>query len=134
MVPRVAAPVADRVHAIYADLGASDPLRTALTCRDDVTLHVAGTHPLSGTYVGVPAVRALLARIEATAGRGTFTITSVMADEVAEEVLVEACVAHRGFVRTIVHRLVLRGGRLWAIHEHPMDQPSEDEFWRGLLP
>ena len=128
MVPRCTAPVADQVREIYAGLGSRDPLRTARSCHDDVTVHVAGAHPLSGTYVGVPAVRELFARIEAAAGRGTFTITSLMADE--DEVLVEACVGHLGFVRTIVHRLVLLEGRLASLREHPMDQAAENEFWR----
>ena len=130
MVPHCATDVADRVRAIYGGLGSSDPERTARACRPDVTVHVAGSHTLSGTYVGVPAVRELFARIEALAGRGSFTITSLMADETADEVLVEACVAHGTYVRTIVHRLVLREGRLASLHEHPMDQPTEDAYWR----
>ncbi|GAA1932161.1 nuclear transport factor 2 family protein [Nocardioides marmoribigeumensis] len=134
MVPRRTSEVSDQVREIYAGLGSRDPERTARTCREDVTVHVAGSHPLSGTYVGVPAVRDLFARIEAAAGRGTFTVTGLMADDDERELLVEACVAHRGFVRTIVHRLVLCEGRLAALHEHPMDQAAENEFWRGLLP
>ena len=134
MVPHCTTHVADRVRAIYASLGSADPARTARACRADVTVHVAGSHPLSGTYVGVPAVRELHARIERAAGRGTFTITSLMADDDEDEVLVEACVAHGGYVRTIVHRLVLRGDRLAALHEHPMDQATEDSFWRRMIP
>ena len=73
MVPRCTSLVADQVRDIYAGLGSRDPLRTAAACCDDVVVHVAGSHLLSGTYVGVPAVRELYARIEATAGRGTPT-------------------------------------------------------------
>ena len=134
MVPHCTTLVADRVREIYAGLGSRDPVRAEQACHPDVTVHVAGAHPLSGTYVGVPAVRRLLARIEHSAGRGTFTITSLMADDDLDEVLVEACVAHAGYVRTIVHRLVLSNGLLAALHEHPMDQLAENEFWRGLLP
>jgi ketosteroid isomerase-like protein len=125
--------VADQVRDIYAGLGSRDPVRTALACRADVEIHVAGAHPLSGTYVGVPAARALMRRVEATAGRGVFTVTGLMADDGQSEVLVEACVAHGSYVRTIVHRLLLRGGLLSALHEHPMDQCTEDAFWRNLL-
>ena len=132
MVPHTSL-VADQVREIYAGLGSRNPVRTAKACRADVLIHVAGAHPLSGTYVGVPAARELFARIEATAGRPVFTITGLMADDERHEVLVEACVAHGGYVRTIVHRLLLHGGLLAALHEHPMDQPTEDAFWRGLL-
>ncbi len=133
MVPHCSTLVADRVRRIYADLGSPDPVRTEQACRADVAVHVAGTHPLSGTYVGVPQVRGLLARIEESAGRGTFTITGLMADDERGEVLVEACVAHAGYVRTVVHRLVISDGRLSALHEHPMDQVAEDAFWRTRL-
>jgi ketosteroid isomerase-like protein len=130
VVPHCTTDVADRVRAIYGGLGSSDPERTARACRPDVMVHVGGSHPLSGTYVGVAAVRDLFGRIETLGGRGCFTITSLMADEAEDEVLVEACVAHGGYVRTIVHRLVLREGRLASLHEHPMDQPTEDAYWR----
>ena len=132
MVPRCTTLVADRVRAIYADLASRDPARRVAALHDDLTVHVAGSHPLSGTYVGLPAVRALFDRIEDLGGRGTFTVTGLMADDDEDEVLVEACVAHRGYVRTIVHRLVLREGRLASLHEHPMDQASENEFWNTL--
>ena len=133
MVPRCTTLVADQVREIYAGLGSRDPMRTEQACRDDVTVHVAGSHPLSGTYVGVPAVRDLFGRIEAAAGRGTFTITSLMPDDDEDEVLVEAVVGHLGYVRTIVHRLVLCAGRLATLHEHPMDQTAENEFWRSRI-
>ena len=132
MVPHTSL-VADQVREIYASLGSRDPVRTTLACRADVHIHVAGSHPLSGTYVGVPAARALVRRVEAAAGRGVFTITGLMPDDEQDEVLVEACVAHGTYVRTIVHRLLLRGGQLSALHEHPMDQCTEDAFWRSLL-
>jgi ketosteroid isomerase-like protein len=133
MSPQRTAPVAERVREIYAGLTSRDPDRTAQACRPDVVVQIAGSHPLSGTYVGVPAVRELLALILETAGRPAFTITGLMADDDEDEVLVEACVAHEGHVRTIVHRLVLRDGQLAELHEHPMDQSAENEFWRTRL-
>lgn len=126
-------PVADQVREIYAALGSRDPLRLARACRPDVAVHIAGAHPLSGTYVGVPAVHALFESIHDLGGRGTFTITSVMVDEAQEGVLVEACVGHGPYVRTVVHRLVLRDARLAALHEHPMDQGGENAFWRSRV-
>ena len=131
MSPPSTATLAERIREIYAGLASSDPARTAQVCVPDVVVEVAGTHVLSGTYVGVPAVRALFARIEELGGRAAFTITGLMADEDENEVLVEACVAQGRHVRTVVHRLVLRDARLVELHEHPMDQAAEDEFWRG---
>ena len=133
MVPRCTTSVADQVREIYAGLASRDPARTARACHADVLVQVAGDHALSGTYVGVPAVRALFSRIEALGGQAKFTITGIMADDDEDEVLVEACVAHGEHVRTVVHRLVLRDGRLAELHEHPMDQCTEDAFWRSLL-
>lgn len=134
MLPQCTATVAEQVREIYASLASSDPGRTARACVPDVVVEVAGTHVLSGTYVGVPAVRALFSRIEELGGRGAFTITSLMADEDGDEVLVEICVAHGRHVRTVVHRLVLREGRLAELHEHPMDQAAENAFWRRRTP
>jgi ketosteroid isomerase-like protein len=131
VVPDCTTPVADQVREIYAALGSRDLERTARACRSDVEVHVAGAHPLSGTYVGVPAVHALFERIHDLGGHGTFTITSLMSGDDEDEVLVEACVGHGPHVRTIVHRLVLRDGRLAELHEHPMDQGGENAFWRS---
>ena len=131
MVPSCASPVADQVHEIYRCLGSHDLDRIAAVCHDDVAVHLAGSHPLSGAHVGVGAVRDLFARIAEGGGPAKFTITTLMADD--DAVLVEACVAHSGHVRTIVHRLVLREGRLASLREHPMDQASEDAFWRARL-
>lgn len=128
VVPQDEATVAEQVREIYASLGSKDPARTARACVPDVLVEVAGTHVLSGTYVGVPAVRALSARIEELGGRAAFTITSLMTAE--DEVLVEICVGHGRHVRLVVHRLVLRDGRLVELHEHPMDQAAENEFWQ----
>ena len=145
--PDRAASVAERVRAIYAGLGSHDPERVARVCHPDVTVHVPGSHPLSGSYTGPAALSALLARTDELGGRGVFTITGLMCDETVghaapvgdpaqegEEVLVEACVAHDGHVRLVVHRLVIRDGRLVSLHEHPMDQASENAFWRARVP
>jgi ketosteroid isomerase-like protein len=134
VVPHCTASVADRVREIYAGLASRDPERTARACHTDVLVQVAGDHALSGTYVGVPAVRSLFAQIEALGGQAKFTITGLMADDDEDEVLVEACVAHGEHVRTVVHRLVLRDGRLAELHEHPMDQAKENDFWRQRTP
>jgi ketosteroid isomerase-like protein len=130
VAPQSTTTLAERVREIYAGLGASDPERTLRACWPDVVVEVAGTHLLSGTYVGVPAVRALFARIQELGGRAAFTITGLMSDEAEDQVLVEACWAQGRHVRTVVHRLVLREGRLAELHEHPMDQAAENEFWR----
>jgi ketosteroid isomerase-like protein len=130
---RRAAPVAEQVRAIYAGLGSHDLERVAQVCRPDVVVHLAGSHPLSGTYVGAAAVRELFVRIDELGGPGVFTITSLMADDQAaaetDVLLVEACVAHGRHVRMIVHRLEIRHPRQLSLHEHPMDQAAENAFW-----
>ena len=131
VVPDCTTPVAAQVREIYASLGSRDPGRTARACRPEVEVTIAGSHPLSGTYVGVAAVHALFQRIQDLGGHATFTITSLMSGDDQDEVLVEACVGHGPHVRTIVHRLVLREGRLAELHEHPMDQGGENQFWRS---
>jgi ketosteroid isomerase-like protein len=127
--PRSSSPtLAEQVREIYACLAATDPARTAGACVPDVVVEIAGTHALSGTYVGVPAVRSLFARIAELGGRAAFTITGLMTD--GDELLVEACVAHGRHVRLVLHRLVLHDGLLVSLREHPMDQAAENDFWR----
>ena len=102
-----------------------------------VVFHVSGNHPLSGDYIGVDDVRRYLAAVkEATAGRGGYSVTSAMADDTGEEILVEGTAFHGEgpFVRTVVHRLKLSGGKLVEFRDHPFDQQNEDRFWSARVP
>lgn len=104
---------------------------------DQVVFHVSGNHPLSGDYVGVARIRDYLTAVkEATGGRGGFSVTSAMADDTGDEILVEGTAFHGEgpFVRTVVHRLRLADGKLVEFRDHPFDQQNEDRFWSARVP
>jgi ketosteroid isomerase-like protein len=103
----------------------------------DVVFHVAGDHPLSGDHVGREAVRRYVAAVvEATSGRGGFSVTSAFADDSGELLLVEGTAFHgeEPFVRTIVHLLRLRDGVVVEFWDNPFDQQAEDRFWAARIP
>jgi ketosteroid isomerase-like protein len=99
--------------------------------------HVAGQHPLSGSYVGVAEIRRYLVAVrEATGGRGGFSVTSAFADDSGDVVMVEGTAFHGDgpFVRTVVHRLRLAEGKVVEFRDHPFDQAAEDRFWSARVP
>ncbi len=104
---------------------------------ENVVFHVSGGHPLSGDYVGVREVRRYLTSLkEATGGRGGFSVTSAFADDTGDEILVEGTAFHGEgpYVRTIVHRLRVAGGKVVEFRDHPFDQQAEDRFWSARVP
>ncbi len=122
-------------HAYQAFAEDPDPLWDRFD--DDVVFHISGEHALSGEYAGVAEVRRYLTAVkEATGGRGGFSVTSAFTDDSGSEVLVEGTAFHGEgpFVRTVVHRLKLSGGRLVKFRDHPFDQQSEDRFWNARVP
>jgi len=128
----------DRVRAAYKalDAGRFDAAFDGLD--EDVVMHIAGDHPLSGTYRGKEGIRTYVDALEeATEGTSGFTVLSVMVDEAAERVLVEGT-AYTGrehpFVRTMVHQLRFDGGRVVEVWQRPFDQAAEDKFWRRQVP
>jgi ketosteroid isomerase-like protein len=103
----------------------------------EAVFHVSGLHPLSGVYAGADQIRRYLAAVrEATGGRGGYSVTSAFADESGEHILVEGSAFHgQGpFVRTVVHRLRLSGGKVVEFRDHPFDQRAEDRFWSARVP
>lgn len=127
---------ADAVREAYATFPAdSEPVWEL--CADDVVLHIAGDHPLSGDYVGLDAARGYVtAVIDATHGRGGFSVTSVFTDDAGELLLVEGTAFHgeEPFVRTVVHLLRFADDRLVELWENPFDQRAEDRFWSARIP
>ncbi|HEX2893067.1 MAG TPA: nuclear transport factor 2 family protein [Marmoricola sp.] len=104
---------------------------------DDVVFHISGAHPLSGEHRGIEAVRWYLQAVkDATHGRGGFSVTSAFADDTGAEILVEGTAYHGEgpYVRTVVHRLRLAGGKLVEFRDHPFDQQAEDRFWSARVP
>jgi ketosteroid isomerase-like protein len=116
---------------------ASKPDRLWSLCSDDIVFHVAGTHPLSGRYLGRDAVSTYLDAVRRVPGdHPGFTVTSVLADHHKDLLLVEGTARHGdpAFVRTVVHVLRFREEMLVEYWDHPFDQSAEDTFWRSALP
>ena len=116
---------------------AEDPASMWALFDDDVVFHISGDHPLSGDHVGITEVRRYLAAVrEATGGRGGFSVTSAFTDDTGAEILVEGTAFHGDgpYVRTVVHRLRLAGGKLAEFRDHPFDQQAEDRFWSARVP
>jgi ketosteroid isomerase-like protein len=106
-------------------------------CDDDIAFHIAGTHPLSGSYLGRPAVETYVDAVRRVPGDfAGFTITSVLSDPHKGLLLVEGTArsGEPAFVRPMVHVLRLRDGRLREFWDYPFDQDAEDAFWRTHAP
>lgn len=126
----------ERTRAAYQRI-AEDPEALSDLVDEGAVFHVSGSHPLSGDYVGLPAIRRYLAAVrEATGGRGGFSVDSVFADDSGEQLMVEGTAFHGDgpFVRTVVHRLRVRDGKLVEFRDHPFDQEAEDRFWSARVP
>lgn len=120
----------------YATI-AADLDRLWELCAEDIVFHVAGTHPLSGSYFGVDAVRTYIEAVRRVPGdHPGFTVASVLTDHHRDLLLVEGTARHGdpAFVRTVVHVLRLRDGMLAEYWDYPFDQGAEDAFWRSALP
>ena len=77
------------VREHYADV-TTEPERLWALCAPDIVFHVAGTHPLSGSYFGRDAVRTYLDAVRRVPGdQPSFTIASVLADRNKSLLLVE---------------------------------------------
>ena len=127
-----------RVRAAYDALNAGRFDAALSTMDDDVVLHIAGDHPLSGTYRGRRGLGEYLHRLQgATEAPGVYRVVSVLVDESSGDVLVEGTAHHGGeepFVRTIVHQLRFDEGRIVEVWERPFDQAAENRFWRRRVP
>lgn len=105
-------------------------------CTGDITFHIAGTHPLAGRYVGRRAVERYLEAVRRVPGdHAGFTITSVLADQPRELLLVEGTARHGrpAFERTVIHLLRFRDGLLAEFWDYPFDARAEDRFWTAQL-
>jgi ketosteroid isomerase-like protein len=124
------------VRKHYADV-TSELERLWALCAPDIAFHVAGTHPLSGSYVGRDAVRTYIDAVQRVPGdHPGFTIASVLTDHHRNLLLVEGTARHGtpAFVRTVVHVLRFRDALLTEYWDYPFDQEAEDTFWRSNLP
>ena len=124
------------VRKHYADVTSNlDHLWTL--CAPDIVFHVAGTHPLSGSYVGRDAVGTYLDAVRRVPGdHPGFTVASVLSDHHRNLLLVEGTARHGdpAYVRTVVHVLRFRDALLAEYWDYPFDQEGEDAFWRAAVP
>lgn len=118
----------------YAALLSGDEDAAALHCAADVTCHVGGEHPFSGDYRGVDDITSVLRRMDEVGGEPSFTATNVMSDDSGSQVLVEGMAKHGTYARHVITRLRYEEGRLAELWIKPLDQRTEDDFWRGRMP
>jgi ketosteroid isomerase-like protein len=124
------------VRARYAEVG-DDADRLWSVCDDDVAFHIAGTHPLSGSYFGRAAVQTYVDALRRVPGDyAGFTVTSVLSDARKSLLLVEGTArsGEPAFVRPMVHVLRFHEDRLKEFWDYPFDQRAEDAFWRSHAP
>lgn len=132
--PRPRIPLPDQVSSSYAALRSGDEATAARHCVEDVTCHIGGQHPFTGDYRGVAEIIGVLHRMDEVAGRHSFTVTNVMSDGSGSQVLVEGVARHGDYTRHVITRLRFDGGRLAEMWLKPLDQRTEDDFWRSLVP
>jgi ketosteroid isomerase-like protein len=124
------------VRARYAEVD-DDLDRLWALCDTDIAFHIAGTHPLSGSYFGRPAVQTYINAVRRVPGEfAGFTITSVLTDAHRSLLLVEGTArsGEPAFVRPMVHVLRFHDGRLREFWDYPFDQRAEDAFWGRHAP
>ncbi len=125
---------AAQVRAGYAALRQGDFMAAFQLISDDVVMHIAGDHPLSGTYEGRAAFMEYWdAMVKASGGSNAFTVVSVMVDEESADVLVEGTAVHgteQPFVRTVVHQLRFEDDMVVEVWQRPFDEAAENRYWR----
>jgi ketosteroid isomerase-like protein len=96
-------------------------------------MHVAGHHPLSGTYRGKEAVWGYLRQVARIAGgKGRFELRAV-ADDGGDETIVLLTGTIREFVRPVIHLWQISDGHLAEFWDASPDQAAEDEFWASAV-
>jgi ketosteroid isomerase-like protein len=123
------------VRHAYTAYTAGDPEPLHAMLAPEVTFHVAGSHPLSGDYRGIDAVRGYFEMVERlSGGPGGATLDTVFADESGDLVLLESTTRHGRVERSIGHILRFDGERLVELWDNPADPEAEDRYWRRRVP
>lgn len=130
-----AATSTDLLHRLYAAYNAQDIATVDGLVSDDLTMHVGGNHPLSGTYRGREQVWSYLAKVAAALsarGDGGWEIHAITADEDGHAVALL-----RGYTgdysRPVVHIWHIADGLLKEFWDTTMDQIQEDAFWTSAV-
>lgn len=127
-------PLPAQVTDSFAALMAGDEAVAALHCVEEVTCHIGGQHPFTGDYRGVSQIIGVLRRMDEVGGEPSFSVTNVMSDDSGSQVLVEGVAMHGTYARHTITRLRFDSGRLAELWIKPLDQRTEDDFWRGVMP
>jgi uncharacterized protein len=127
-------PLPDQVRRSYSALMAGDGVTAARNCAEGVVCHIGGDNPFSGDYRGVEQITGVLREMDELGGPHSFTVTNVMSDDTGSQVLIEGVAMHGSYARHVLNRLRYDEGRLVELWLKPLDQRTEDEFWRGRVP
>ena len=126
---RAPADVVRQAHAAFA-IGDIDAVMSL--CADDITFHIPGTSPLSGTWSGRGEVLAFFAKA-AELSEGTLTLSpdEILADGERVIVLTRVHARRNGRSETFTNVHVLRvvDGKITELREYMGNERREDDFW-----
>ena len=119
------------VRRLYEAYGAMDIPTIDATMSDDIVMHIAGDHPLSGDKVGKAAAWDYLGAVSAIGGgEGGFALHALGTDDRGYVVTLLTGTI-RDFVRPVVHVQRLSEGKVVEFWDASLDQEQENAFWRG---
>jgi uncharacterized protein len=123
----------DVVLRFYAALMGPNPPDARHRMTGDVTVHVPGTHPLSGDHIGPDAVLAFVERSRALTDDG---LRSELLDvlngrgHIGLYFRVRATRGSRSLDNHTIHRARVQAGRVAEVWFHNHDDLAVDDFWR----
>ena len=133
-VPATGRAPADVVRAAHAAFATGDIDAVMRLCADEITFHIPGTSPLSGTWTGREEVLAFFATA-AELSEGTLALSpdEVLANGERVVVLTRVRARRNGRSETFTNVHVVRvvDGRMTELREYMGDERREDDFWRS---
>lgn len=124
------------VRRLYEAYNSQDIPALSALLAPGFTMHVAGNHPLSGTYRGPDQTWPYLGKVAtALAGRGEggWEVHAITADDEGHAVALLR--GYTGdFSRPVVHIWHVADGLLQEYWDTTMDQLKEDAFWNSVVP
>lgn len=126
--------IADQLAALYATPGAFDPSAIASSLEPDVTLHVPGSHQLSGDHHGLAGVGDFLHRSrDATNDGEHMELIDILGGETHIGAYVRVTAHRDGRAPLVNHTIHLfrlgEDGRIAEIWFHNREQAAVDAFW-----
>jgi ketosteroid isomerase-like protein len=131
-VPAIGQSAADVVRRAHDAFATGDIDAVMRLCADDITFHIPGASPLSGTWGGRERVLEFFATA-AELSEGTLALSpdEVLADGERVVVLTRVHAQRNGRSETFTNVHVLRvvDGKMTELREYMGDERREDEFW-----